>query len=110
MRSGTSAVAGGRRAATRRAGAGRTGTGSGCRSGTTSRGSTTSARDTGQLSLDGRVEGTSHSAERKLGGEGEVWVVGAGGVLQRFRREADEVLVAVRSDTGVYDEVDSSGG
>lgn len=72
--------------------------------------STTSASHTRQLRLDGSVEGTSHSSENKLGGEGQVWVTGAVGVLQRGGREADEVATSVFSNGRVDNELDGGRG
>jgi hypothetical protein len=64
------------------------------------------ASDTGELLLDCRVEGTRHPCQGELGRERQVRVrwrcrVGEGG-----GGEADEVLIAIRSDGRVNGELD----
>jgi len=74
--------------------------------GGTSGGRRGSGARTGNLVSDGGVEGTGHTAQRKLGRKGEIGVCGRGWVGQGDGGEADKVLVAVLADGGVYSKGD----
>jgi len=64
----------------------------------------------GDLSLSGVAESARHVVHVEFGGESESGVLGLASVFKAQRLNADEVLVAVRSDSWVRGELDACGG